>query len=281
MSHDHAARLMRERQADILGVWLHALSGREDAERAVSTGGEGVLGSLAEWATVADADVLRHIVRRPPWGDGINASPHALPVTTALHSALRTVSSGDPAADSEVDQFVMALSIAIAAELQTRDLRLQEMATADELTGVLNRRAVLEALDAEVSRALRHGRQLSVLYLDVDLLKEINDAMGHAAGDKVLLDVVSVVRRNTRASDRLGRMGGDEFVVVLPDTDQAGGAVVAEKLVRLITETGNSVSIGVAGSPRTPANRQKLIDAADEAMREAKSSGRRRYAVAW
>jgi diguanylate cyclase (GGDEF)-like protein len=174
----------------------------------------------------------------------------------------------------------MSLSDAIAAELRAREQRLRDLATADELTGALNRRAVLESLDAEVSRALRHGRELSLLYLDIDLLKEVNDAQGHAAGDKLLLDVVSVVRRNTRASDRLGRMGGDEFLVILPDTGRTGAEAAAAKLVRLVTEIGHSVSIGAAGSPQTPPNRQKLIDAADAALREAKKSGRRRYAVA-
>jgi two-component system cell cycle response regulator len=163
----------------------------------------------------------------------------------------------------------------------------RRMATTDGLTGLLNRRAFIEAVDRERARSDRHVFPMSLLLLDVDHFKRINDAHGHAAGDAVLQGVARVLESVARRSDFVGRWGGEEFVVALPQTGEAGARVAAERLRRALAGAIHSGpapeyqplqvtgSIGIASS-EAPWSIDALVGAADEAMYAAKSRGRNR-----
>ena len=119
------------------------------------------------------------------------------------------------------------LSFAAAIALKNSELveQLHSAATTDELTGLYNRRALEERLAAEISRSLRHQLHTSVLLLDLDRFKVVNDTMGHAAGDRLLVQVARILRQQCRALDVVGRLGGDEFLVILPMTKPAEAQV--------------------------------------------------------
>jgi diguanylate cyclase (GGDEF)-like protein len=162
---------------------------------------------------------------------------------------------------------------------------LAAQATRDHLTGCLNRRAFDARLAEEVERAARSGRPLSVLIVDVDNFKEVNDTLGHLGGDLVLEQVAAILIDGCRAMDVVGRVGGDEFVIILPDTRLDTAAALAERLrlrVRgLSTPVPVSLSIGGAErtDPVTSGGGAGLLRVADAALYRAKKAGRDRVAV--
>ena len=115
-----------------------------------------------------------------------------------------------------------------------QNARLFESATYESLTGLLRREAILEILDQELERADRYDRPLTVGMADLDHFKEVNDRYGHLAGDTLLKQVAEVLAGGLRSTDAVGRYGGEEFLIVLPETDLAGARVVADKLRRLV-----------------------------------------------
>jgi diguanylate cyclase (GGDEF)-like protein len=157
-------------------------------------------------------------------------------------------------------------------------------ATVDRMTGIANRPALLGMLFGEVERASRYNRPLSVGFVDIDRFKLVNDTHGHHVGDVVLRGVADVLRANVRATDMLGRYGGEEFMLILPETTVEDAASLAEKIRLLIAGTrfriDNSVSvevtvsIGVAGGPGGNLRIDTLVRDADAAMYSAKSLGR-------
>jgi diguanylate cyclase (GGDEF)-like protein len=162
----------------------------------------------------------------------------------------------------------------------------EHAANRDFLTGAWSRRAFSELADRERSRAVRAGRTLSLLVLDVDNFKTINDTLGHAAGDRVLVDVVSCAETAIRNVDYFARIGGEEFAVLLPDTDRSCALAVAERLRTSLerpvavcdSREGQSiaaytVSIGVAVL-RDAESVETLMRRADAALYAAKASGR-------
>ena len=182
------------------------------------------------------------------------------------------------------------LSFAAAIALKNAELveQLHSAATTDELTGLYNRRALEERLAAEVSRSLRHQLHTSVLLLDLDRFKIINDTMGHAAGDRLLMLVANVLRQQARALDVVGRLGGDEFLVVLPMTKPTEAQVFVgrvqaslEQIAKSHPEFGQcTLSIGVAEAPRHGSTVGALLAAADTALYRAKRAGRNIVEVA-
>lgn len=179
-----------------------------------------------------------------------------------------------------------ALRRAQALEVTRADnRRLEELATTDALTRLLNRRALLERLHAEVDRARRFKSQLSLLMVDVDHFKSVNDRYGHLVGDSVLRQMGSLLTGLVRTIDVVARYGGEEFVVILPETASDGAVVFAERLreraERQSFDIGGphplhlTCSVGVATfpSPRV-ASTEDLFARADEALYRAKSSGR-------
>jgi two-component system cell cycle response regulator len=158
----------------------------------------------------------------------------------------------------------------------------QLLATSDALTGLRNRRAFVELGRVEINRSQRYVLPLSLLVIDVDHFKSINDCHGHAAGDRVLAALGALLQRQLRTPDLPARWGGEEFVVALPNTDGAGGKVVAERLRRAVealaieqdgTPIAVSASFGVA-SFRPGESLESLVDRADRAMYTAKFNGR-------
>jgi diguanylate cyclase (GGDEF)-like protein len=154
----------------------------------------------------------------------------------------------------------------------------------DSLTGLSNRRALEEALAAEISRAHRFAHELAVVLLDLDRFKEINDNFGHAAGDVMLRAVSRLLTSLARQGDTVARWGGEEFVVVLPETDLAGAERFAERLRRTIEaqsvgDMHTSASCGVA-TMLPDDSAENLLRAADTALYQAKANGRNRTETA-
>jgi diguanylate cyclase (GGDEF)-like protein len=165
-------------------------------------------------------------------------------------------------------------------------LQVEARATHDRLTGIANRETLLTTLVAEVERASRHHSWLSVAFIDIDRFKPINDTYGHNSGDAVLRQVASLIAGNIRASDLFGRYGGEEFMLILPETQHDEAVVLAEKLRNLVMAQSLviagkqrlhvTISIGVAGDVGSQLQVDALVDQADAAMYAAKSLGRNR-----
>lgn len=174
-------------------------------------------------------------------------------------------------------------------ELRRKTQALHVLATTDPLTGILNRRAFSEAATGEVDRVRRYGRPASLLMMDIDFFKRINDGWGHAAGDAVLCAFADHCREHLRDTDHLGRLGGEEFAVLLPETDAAGAQILAERLradlaaVRVTPADGPpiamTVSIGVAEAGPDE-SLDGLLRRADAALYAAKEAGRDRVLLA-
>ncbi|MDP9202998.1 MAG: sensor domain-containing diguanylate cyclase [Gemmatimonadota bacterium] len=168
---------------------------------------------------------------------------------------------------------------------QADNVRLEALARTDPLTQLLNRRALLTQLGTEVERVRRYNAPLSILMIDVDEFKEVNDTYGHLAGDQVLVEVAILLARTARSVDAVARYGGDEFVIAVPETSEAGAIAFAERLRDKIQahpfEIGKgeplrlTVSIGVADFPEPRVETaEDLLDCADRALYRAKAGGR-------
>jgi diguanylate cyclase (GGDEF)-like protein/PAS domain S-box-containing protein len=179
------------------------------------------------------------------------------------------------------DDALLAAIVDITEQRQTHE-NLRELATHDPLTGVFNRRHVEEVLRQELDRAARHERPLAVAMLDADHFKNINDTYGHQTGDEVLRAISGRCQRTLRTNDVLGRYGGEEFVIVFPETNLAEAGAVAERLRAAVAESpikvgdnalAVTVSIGLAAfAPGQDAD--KLFQRADSALYTAKQDGR-------
>ena len=178
----------------------------------------------------------------------------------------------------------------VSPEEETVLVHMYAAAVQDGLTGLANRRALDDRLTAELAHAVRHRRELSILIIDVDYFKKVNDTHGHLAGDAVLRQMASLLAEQVRTEDLVARYGGEEFIVVARDVPVTGAEVLAERLRRAIAEArfrfddlalAVTVSVGIAtlsglaGEPSVT----RLLTAADIALYEAKSSGRNRVAV--
>lgn len=181
--------------------------------------------------------------------------------------------------------FKFAYSDEIEATCQRK---LAEGALHEPLTGLYNRRHFMERLSAELAAAQRHGRPLSLLMVDIDHFKAVNDQHGHLAGDEALKRLAQVMQEATRKEDVLARYGGEEFVVLARETGQGGGRALAER-IREAVERSNilwsgkqltiTVSIGVStleGGESDEQAHQRLLETADRALYQAKESGRNR-----
>jgi diguanylate cyclase (GGDEF)-like protein len=172
--------------------------------------------------------------------------------------------------------------IAVHAQLRAAHRELAEMAATDPVTGLPNQRALAATIDAELARRLRSGRPCTMLFLDIDHFKRVNDTFGHATGDAVLRELGEVVTAELRAVDGFGRWGGEEFVAMLPGIDAAAAMPVAERVraavaahdFRGIGGSRMTVSIGVAAG--LDGDREELLAAADAALYVAKHDGRDR-----
>jgi diguanylate cyclase (GGDEF)-like protein len=176
---------------------------------------------------------------------------------------------------------VVGLGITGLSQLRRTQEQLELLATHDSLTNVLNARAFAAELAQELGRNRRYGRPLALIYLDLDDFKRVNDAHGHATGDAVLRLVADAMRNAVRRADLVGRLGGDEFGVLMPETDGAVADAAATRLVtgiRTVFRGTPSVtaSIGVVAVAGTEAGSDELLRKADQAMYEAKRAGKDR-----
>jgi diguanylate cyclase len=192
--------------------------------------------------------------------------------------------------DKMLRRFNKTVAISDQYQLQLMDLkaRLEVTARTDLLTGLANRWKIMEQLEAEQSRAERHGSTFSILIADLDHFKLINDTYGHLAGDRVLKAIADCFSGSLRGEDFCGRWGGEEFLIVLPETGLQQACQVAEKLIAGVRQTsvvweqqrlGVTVSVGV-GSFRQGMSLDACIKLADDAMYVAKREGRDRYFAA-
>jgi two-component system, cell cycle response regulator len=178
------------------------------------------------------------------------------------------------------DRRLAAAFGAVADRLSTVEL----VATTDQLTGALNRQAALRLLEAEIERARRHDRPLTVGLADIDHFKAVNDSYGHIAGDRVLHHVADVLRESLRMGDHVGRYGGEEFLIILPETGEEGGFEVAEKLRRIVGRSpislpdGSTIqvtlSIGLKSGAGADLRLTQITHDADAALYAAKALGR-------
>jgi len=160
--------------------------------------------------------------------------------------------------------------------------RVAELALTDELTGCAVRRVLRQRADEEIERALRTGSPLSLLMIDVDQFKAVNDNYGHVVGDRVLAAIGSILLANVRPFDVASRLGGDEFALLLPETDASGAVHVAERIFRELAGTGEvpvTLSIGVSSLDRSMPTAEHLFDEADMALYQVKRAGRDAIAV--
>ena len=172
-------------------------------------------------------------------------------------------------------------------EAGRREEEMRKLAETDPLTGLLNRRTLDEKLVQEVDRASRYGTVLTCVMIDIDHFKATNDTFGHHAGDRILVQFAELLRREQRAVDAVGRYGGEEFVVLLPETGSAGARLFAERMLRRVQSATfgdpaapipTTVSLGLATFPDERASdAAALLQLADKNLLRAKSDGRNRY----
>jgi diguanylate cyclase (GGDEF)-like protein len=189
--------------------------------------------------------------------------------------------------------FVVAAAIlawGLARTLTRRHERIAQAAMVDPLTGLWNRRHMGETLDREVSRALRFGHEISLIILDVDDFKRINDRLGHLQGDLVLETVADLVLDATRDIDVAARYGGDELALILVETGSEGATILAERLRERARDTevpvrdggtmGVTISAGVATIPDSADDLESLVDGSDRALLRAKRAGKNQIRTA-
>lgn len=176
-------------------------------------------------------------------------------------------------------------------EIEVRAILAQahELANTDVLTFLPNRRKIISSLQEEVIRSNRYGSPLSISILDLDHFKKVNDTYGHTAGDEVLRNVAARLRTHIRHPDMIGRYGGEEFLIVLPNSQMQAAAEQASRLCQQVrnlqidvneTILSVTISIGVAQFRIGQENWEAFLHRADEAMYQAKDQGRDRWAVA-
>lgn len=176
----------------------------------------------------------------------------------------------------------------LASKVARQNRMLDELGRTDPLTGLANRRQCFAVADSELARHFRSGAPVALMILDVDRLKTVNDRYGHPAGDEVLCGVAAALRECCRAYDTPGRYAGDEFMLVLPETDAAGTAEVARRIRRKVAalsfanapEFKCTVSIGAAEAGRDVVNVETWVRQADAALYRAKEAGRDRFEAA-
>ena len=279
-------RLIAENMSDIIGVF------NVDASlNYVSPSLETVLGYRPNAATPELVMSIVHPDEQP-------AMSHAFEMLVSRQSVQEKVEGRLRTADGEYLWFEVGFSTVVAADETTlegvvfvchditarkeHDELMRLMVNQDPLTGVYNRRYLMDQLQTRLARRATARRGFAVLYMDLDRFKGINDSLGHAIGDELLCQVVERLQRGLRANDLLARIGGDEFVIVLADVDEAGARQIAERLCTRLQDgwelscgpLSTTSSVGVALYPRDGDSAHTLLRRADEALYAAKRAGR-------
>lgn len=180
---------------------------------------------------------------------------------------------------------ILLIALFWMRKLRALNRKLERLSTTDRLTGLFNRLKLDEALESEIARAPRSGQSFSVILIDIDHFKQVNDQHGHQTGDQVLVDVAELLRKGTRATDYVGRWGGEEFLIVCPHTDVAGACRLAENLRQALQDHRfpivecKTASFGVASYLENDSV-SEIVSRADAALYAAKEAGRNRVAAA-
>ncbi|MDJ0516217.1 MAG: diguanylate cyclase [Trichodesmium sp. MO_231.B1] len=186
---------------------------------------------------------------------------------------------------SDRQKAMQQLEVALTKQKELSQ-ELEKMATTDPLTNIYNRRQIMKLAAQEFARSIRYQNSFSIFLMDIDKFKIINDTYGHQIGDKVIIEMVKTVLKNIRNVDIFGRLGGDEFMVILPETNKEQGVEVAKRIcssMRNIEITFEadiikfSISIGVASYSKEIKNLEEIICSADKALYKAKGGGRNQF----
>ena len=178
--------------------------------------------------------------------------------------------------------------ISMSSRLRLANDRLKVLSEIDSLTNTLNRRTFMEVAEKALALAARHRYPTSLLVLDFDRFKQVNDIHGHAAGDKVLVETVNVIRSAIRETDLLARIGGEEFILLLPHTARQGADYLAERILRLVRENEIStdtrplsvtVSIGGVTCATSESRLDEMMSSADKLLYQAKQAGRDQFVM--
>ncbi len=176
----------------------------------------------------------------------------------------------------------------LIAEKEILINKLQELATTDSLTGIFNRRKIFALGEQEFNRSIRYNKSFSLLILDIDCFKQINDKYGHPTGDKVLIKVTETIETLIRKLDYFGRIGGEEFMLILPETDFSDSKYMAErirenvsllKIPLLDSEISITISLGISVYHHNHKNFDAMVQKADSALYQAKENGRNQVCV--
>ena len=209
-------------------------------------------------------------------------------IVTALSSALLLLLfdlmhgvRAHPYWDTLMNVAMFVFMVFILAEVRALYERERDLSHTDVLTGLLNRRAFLEGLDRERARHRRFPRPLTLVYLDLDNFKGVNDTHGHAAGDELLRAVAQAMSASVRDVDAVGRLGGDEFAILMPETDSDASRLAVEKVHKRLQEVvaGQwpvTFSVGAVTFEAVPDAAEEMIRLADALMYEVKRSGKNR-----
>ncbi|MCB9757131.1 MAG: GGDEF domain-containing protein [Candidatus Omnitrophica bacterium] len=204
---------------------------------------------------------------------------------TGQRRALGVLAVSGVADDQQAKMTILANQFALALRRVRLYQDIEQLAITDSLTEVHTRRHVMERLEEERSRAQLHKTNMSFLMIDIDFFKNFNDQYGHLTGDQILREISLIIKANIREIDIIGRYGGEEFCVVLPDTDYEAAVYVAERIRAAVeaatikaydTMTKATVSIGIAVYTQDGKEINELIDKADWALYRAKKEGRNR-----
>ena len=238
-----------------------------------------------ESVTTCDSTSLAPLVQQGFLEDGEEVLGLPISLDGRVVGAIWILPGGRPFSEEEIRRAELVATQAELAFMNAeRFVQARERAFVDDVTGLYNARYLLSALDRELSRAARGKGNLSVLFLDLDRFKNVNDRYGHLVGSRVLLDLGQLLHSQIRAIDTIGRYGGDEFTILLVDTDHDRALEVGERVRRAVEEAVFSadrglelqltLSIGVASYPGNGNTSQQLLDLSDKAMYLGKALGR-------
>ncbi|MBP2293916.1 GGDEF domain-containing protein [Azospirillum rugosum] len=292
----HELSVTRSKLGDLLdllpaGLLIHQEMGivfaNQEAARILGLGGDALIGRhFLDFVEDADTEAQRAAFLRCLKGRELVRSQDGVILAVDGRRTSAQVSMSPLPWDGLPVIYVLINDV---TALKESEERLRQLSITDPLTGVFNRRHFFDVAEQELARARRYGRAISLLALDIDHFKRINDTHGHAVGDEALRLFADACRGILRSNDLLGRMGGEEFAILLPETDMAGARMVAERIrsrtaeLAVASGTGDvsiTVSIGVSSCRSGERSVDAMLSCADEALYLAKAAGRNRVIAA-
>lgn len=220
------------------------------------------------WYASTPAGIIAAVLATLIW-----AMVHAATGRVSLNLAVNTW-------NTLIEFGIFLIGAILLSRLKRQTQQLEELASQDLLTGVANRRSFYQAAETEIKRCQRYGSVFTFAYIDIDNFRLVNDIYGQNTGDDLLNQVAAAIQRNTRNIDTVGRLGGDEFGVLLPQTDSDGARLVSKRIQDLLTELvvthrwPISFSIVLVTFTKPPASTREMTERADKLMNSVKKSGK-------